>query len=574
MTDDADNGNDHILLTVLGTDPKDATYSLDGKQKEARLAPVALMGLLPPDKRPHRVLAFCTAEAEEASLAIIRGALPAECAVDCVRVPLGDRQDDIDTFLTTAAEAIPPGAELTVDLTHGFRHFAVLMYVGVLYVAALKDVRVRAARYAMLGRDDAASPFLDLRPLLDLPRWVRALKVIQETGSTRPLAKIVRDGPDGARDMAQDFDDLADGYLSGLPLELGEKATRVHQQRGEIRKVLAKDHNLPLADNLVDDLKAILGRFALVKHEFGGEWKKDIVLDEAELERQAKVIDNLMEHRNTATGLGLMREWVINWAAVRTDNASYWLCRRTREQVERRLNAVTAVMRDRDLSDILTADQRRFGKFWDRLRQLRNGYHHHGMNPQEVGSSTKHLKKIRKYWGDALRSCPEITLDLGCSTSRRIVISPIGELPGVLFSTLHAYREQFGDYGDPDLCIVVCSVQTQSLVDEALAKAEYQGDSKRLILRDPFGDVLEVEEEIKKMRPAFVGAKQVVVNVTGGTTLMGIAAQKLADVARNLACPVRRLGLIDRRTREEQSSDPYQLGEVFWLDSKGHGDVH
>jgi hypothetical protein len=56
------------------------------------------------------------------------------------------------------------------------------------------------------------------------------------------------------------------------------------------------------------------------------------------------------------------------------------------------------------------------------------------------------------------------------------------------------------------------------------------------------------------------------VNITGGTTLMGLTAEKLASKARELPCEVRRLGLIDSRPPEQQRTDPYQEGEPLWLD--------
>ena len=52
---------------------------------------------------------------------------------------------------------------------------------------------------------------------------------------------------------------------------------------------------------------------------------------------------------------------------------------------------------------------------------------------------------------------------------------------------------------------------------------------------------------------------------TGGTTLMGLAAQELESLARTFARPIQRFGLIDRRPSQEQVADPYRPGEAFWL---------
>ena len=69
-------------------------------------------------------------------------------------------------------------------------------------------------------------------------------------------------------------------------------------------------------------------------------------------------------------------------------------------------------------------------------------------------------------------------------------------------------------------------------------------------------------------RRHFIGVTEVLVNVTGGTTLMGLAAEELAAAARSLACAVSRFGLIDRRPPARQDTDPYQAGEPFWLNAE------
>ena len=55
--------------------------------------------------------------------------------------------------------------------------------------------------------------------------------------------------------------------------------------------------------------------------------------------------------------------------------------------------------------------------------------------------------------------------------------------------------------------------------------------------------------------------------MTGGTTLMGLVIQRLAEEAQRLYRPVRRFALIDRRTPAEQDSEPFVQGEHHWLDA-------
>ena len=84
-TDDASAG-EHLPLTVLGRDPKPARYVLDGRESEARLAPLALLDQLPEEDRPTRVLALCTPETEQDSLPLLAGALGVRLAGDFVSI--------------------------------------------------------------------------------------------------------------------------------------------------------------------------------------------------------------------------------------------------------------------------------------------------------------------------------------------------------------------------------------------------------------------------------------------------------------------------------------------------------
>jgi hypothetical protein len=152
-----------------------------------------------------------------------------------------------------------------------------------------------------------------------------------------------------------------------------------------------------------------------------------------------------------------------------------------------------------------------------------------------------------------------------CEHGKRILVSPIGMSPGALFSAVQACRAE-GSMGEPTLCIVICSEESEKKIDEALQKAKYRGEVKRLTLENPYGGLPEIERLVRDGQESLKGAEQVVVNITGGTTLMGLTAEKLAATAQRTSCEVRRLGLIDSRQPEQQRSDPYQEGEPLWLD--------
>ena len=572
----------HVLLTVLGRNPTPARYTLERREIESRLAPVALFDLLPEEERPNRILAVCTPEAKQESWPLLEQALKGRCRMERVDVPSGETQEDIANYLQKVAGAISGDVALTVDVTHGFRHFSFLIYIVVFYLNALRNVRVRGAWYGLLKKG-CPSPFLDLRPLLDLPEWIYALRVLRDTGSARPMAEAICCGTPNPseREIARNLWRLSEAYLSGLPVELGRQAHDVRRNLSTLKKRLVCGHHpVPLSPELVEQLDRTLADFDLNDLPSGEGWKRKIALSEDELKRQARIIDDLLSRGSLAAALGLMNEWTVSWVVLRRGwnrgREGAWLeYKPVRRKAAGLLGAIKAVGKDPDLRHRLTEEQRLLGDFWGNLTELRNAYHHHGMRPGSLigkGQASRKHNAICKYWKETLSFRPNFPLSLGGADGGRVLISPVGTRPGVLFSAFHTCGEDGG--GPPSLCLAVCSRASEGGVAEAAGQAGYAGAIEPLRFEDPYGGLEEIEALVKAARHHLIGAEEVLVNVTGGTTLMGLAAEKLADAAHKLACPtVRRFGLVDRRPPTEQDAEPYKVGEPFWLGRVGDDDA-
>ncbi|MCY4521598.1 MAG: CRISPR-associated DxTHG motif protein [Caldilineaceae bacterium] len=561
------NQSDHLMLTVLGTNPQPARYVLGECEYPCVLAPVALLKLLPEAERPDRVLAVCTPEAKKETWPKLQKELPDQYQAELVEIPNGGELGDVNQFLKKVMDAIPENVELTVDITHGFRHFSFLTHTAVLYMAALRGIRVRGAYYGMLNRN-APSRFLNLRPLLELPRWTHALEVLRETGSALPLASLIGAVPwrnsQFPNQLSDQLKGLSEAYLSGLPLELGEEAGQLKEHDKELGKLL-RAGQLPLERELRAQLQEMLEPQALLNKPP----KSNVPLSKDELTRQAHIIDSLLDKGHTATALGLMREWTVSWVIYRQNPGADWLDHNAvRRQAENLLRSICTLEKDNPAE--LFSKQRKLAKFWRELTDLRNGFAHHGMRRQALVNDRKtngQIGCVRKYWKTTLRSLPEFSLSLGASKGGRVLVSPIGQSPGVLFSAVKAYQSNENGAG-PTLCLIICSDETKGLIAEALQQAGYGGEVATLLLKDALAfEKKEFKRLVKKAQQYLIGADEVAVNVTGGTTVMGLLADRLASEARRFARPTRRFGLIDRRARTEQGTDPYQTGEAFWLDT-------
>jgi CRISPR-associated DxTHG motif protein len=573
-TGPVESGGEHLLLTVLGLDPKLATYTLGGRRCVASLAPCALLALLPAAGRPDRIIALATPQAEEQTLPLLRDAVGDGYDVHVVQIPDYDGSRDqrayFDEFLGCVSGAVPrePDIQVTIDITHGLRHLTFLTYVAALYLGALRGVAVRGAYYAILNRQPSESPFLDVRPLLELPRWVHAVTVVGETGSAEPISEILAaSADDSANQVVGALRQLTEAYLSGLPLEFGSAVRAVGGQRKTLAKLLRNEHHLPLADELVRGISLAVRGYEL--HETGDGWKSRVPLSHRELDRQAAFVNDLRRRGAIAQSLGLLREWTVSWAQWSSGDRDGMTTKAVRWRAEAALNALTAMLEQAPLRTKMSDAQQELAAFWRDLRLVRNSYHHHGMTGKVVLSTdrgfNRGLSRVWQYW-ESLQARPDVPLRVPGSYDGTLLVSPVGTRPGALFSAIGACRRRCGN---PAHCLLICSADTEPRIAEALDRARYTGGRTQVLLEDPYGGIAEVKDLATVHASTLVGADRVLVNLTGGTTLMGLVAMRMADHAHSLARPVQRFGLVDRRAPAQQEVDPYLPSDVFWLDETG-----
>ena len=577
----------HILLTSLGTQlfDKPTNYGLDGKSASAFLAPLALVQLLAPSQRPNRVVAMVTPEAQtktwpvfEEEICRILGFNPGS-----VLIPDGRSSDEIREIIEKVAQKVPEGAELTLDVTQGFRHFPFIFYALVLYLTSLRGVKIRGAYYGLVegSPPDALKPIIDLQPLLELPEWFHAVRMFRDYGTTEPMSKLIKPLADelgeeagqlyragnkeaGAlkRDQAKDVKNAVDSlekyafaYESALPLELGKAGRLLSSAILKLPTVNPADLP-PLAKELTDTIARVTDEVAFVKPpKTRGLWKTKVVLDIDELNRQAGMIDLYLDRSQLPLAVGLMREWVVSWTILKsgkTNEINDWLDRNVRLRYEKHLGMLGSLAPHPSFK-ILTKAQQEFITFWNLLTdKLRNALHHHGMREEALEEPPPYLAEVQEFWNQ-LKS-GTIASPLG----GHLLLSPQGTRPGVLFSALKV--------ATPNTCLVICSNTSKKSIDEAAKHASFSGPIEQIILTDPHGGFAEIDAAVERAYPHLLTADEVVANMTGGTTLMGLVIQRLVEEAQKLDRPVRRFALIDRRPPTEQDSDPYVQGDDHWLD--------
>ena len=265
--------------------------------------------------------------------------------------------------------------------------------------------------------------------------------------------------------------------------------------------------------------------------------EETVPLHEEELRRQAALIDSLIQSGALPSAYGLMREWMVSWVLWRGGDTSQAWKRDARRAAENQLGRLRQLLTI--APELRSEEQRWLAQCWKDGSDIRNAYHHHGMRGETVSSSDsgfqERFTQVAKHW-QKLQRCPAISLDLPVESTGTILVSPIGTRPGALYSAVEAARSRGHE---PDRCLVICSENTSLRTGGAgpqvsLDSAIWSGCVTRSVSRE-FTDVVG-------SRYRSVGADRVAVNLTGGTTLMGLLADRFAQQARE-AAQVHRFGL-------------------------------
>lgn len=136
--------------------------------------------------------------------------------------------------------------------------------------------------------------------------------------------------------------------------------------------------------------------------------------------------------------------------------------------------------------------------------------------------------------------------------------------PGVLYNAIRVVQ--------PDRVLVICSKQSKTSAKEAANHAGFKGPLASVVMVEPQSGYTEIRSVVDQYQEFLLGADSIAFNLTGGTTMMGLAVQRLFEKAKSLQRSARRFVLIDRRLPQEQSANPWVNSEYHWIEGGQEGE--
>ena len=108
-------------------------------------------------------------------------------------IPFGKEPDEQYAILDAIAASAPSG-DVSIDVTHGFRHLGMIGFVSAFMLERVRGVTVRDLWYGALDMTrDGVTPVLRLDGLARVQRWVEALARFDATGDYGVFAPLLRE---------------------------------------------------------------------------------------------------------------------------------------------------------------------------------------------------------------------------------------------------------------------------------------------------------------------------------------------------------------------------------------------
>ena len=115
------------------------------------------------------------------------------CEVKCLIIDYAGNEAEQIHLLSQIAEQLEEGEEISMDVTHSFRHLPMLALVAARFLNKIKNICANNIYYGaleMIDKETGTTPVITLGGMLKMLDWVDALATYQQNGDFSPVAQL------------------------------------------------------------------------------------------------------------------------------------------------------------------------------------------------------------------------------------------------------------------------------------------------------------------------------------------------------------------------------------------------
>ncbi|MBY0552128.1 MAG: hypothetical protein K2W95_32900 [Candidatus Obscuribacterales bacterium] len=552
-----------VIITSVGVGNYQTTeYAFGAKTFTTQYAPVALAHMK--GLGGWQCLLLATEEAIEMHAPAFRTQME-ELAIDTtvLLIPKGKNEADLMSIVDSVIKNVSERSTAILEVTNALRHLPFVYLASLSYLVGLHDVNIEGIYYGAweLREDQGPAPILDVTSLFSLIEWYHALRKARDTGDLRGISHQLLDAKNkmfrkqesvgGLLNVCNATKEMSEVLAAGLPVEVGLTVARLSSSIDTYLSAPVGDPSVQLA---VSSLRETITQWSVTTGLSSAKQKKDLPLSYEELERQLLLCEWYANKQDIPKSLQIAREWLVSYSFLQSGKTGMWLDYKARSPAEQTLKSI-AYRNEHNIPQ--SEELKNVGNIWSKLSQLRNSYAHVGMTNDRVNVSKEQLTALLSELKKLLNT--RISLS-DSSRSATWLVTPMGLSPGVLYSALSHIR--------PEGVLVVTSPEAENSISEAISRANCPNlEVLTYVMKEPFYGFGEAKQVLSMARLSnLLSAKELVTNITGGTTAMQHVVERVAEDCRHLGMQVRTIALIDKRAVQEQRSDPWQRGELYALD--------
>ena len=117
--------------------------------------------------------------------------------VRLVLIPYCRNEAEQLELLRLMAAEVNAGDQVSLDVTHGFRHLPMLALLSAMHLQAVRNATVEGIYYGAYDHDSGEAPVYNLAGLLRIARWLNALNTYDKDGDYGAFSELL--GPAGAQ---------------------------------------------------------------------------------------------------------------------------------------------------------------------------------------------------------------------------------------------------------------------------------------------------------------------------------------------------------------------------------------